>query len=115
LGTVERGDQRGRLLGFPTANVNPHNEALPPNGVYGIAVRLGASTYRGVLNIGTRPTFDTSGNRIIEAHLLDFAGDIYGRELEIIFRRKLRDERPFANAADLQAQIAADVLAARSM
>lgn len=110
IGTVKRGDQRGRQLGIPTANLDPHNEALPPNGVYIVRVQ-GRQT--GVANIGVRPTFAT-GERGLEVHILDFTGDLYGQDLELEFVKKLRDERKFDNVEDLKAQIAADIRIARN-
>jgi len=115
LGTVEKGDQIGRQLGFPTANLNPHNEVLPPDGVYVAQARLGTETLPGVVNIGLRPTLQTRRtDRRLEIYLLDFDRDIYDQELEVIFLKKLRDEQKFASLNDLRNQIAADVQAARA-
>jgi riboflavin kinase/FMN adenylyltransferase len=108
LGTVEHGDHRGHELGFPTANLNTHNEVLPPDGVYAVRTSFGP----GVVNIGLRPTF-AGKTRRLEAHIFDMAGSLYGREIEIEFVKKLREERKFASADDLKAQIAADVAEAR--
>ena len=112
LGSVEHGDHRGHELGFPTANVNPHNEALPPDGVYAVRVRLGDTRLAGVVNIGLRPTFAGTAHRL-EVHILDFDRGLYGQDIEIEFTMKLRNERKFASADELKAQIAADVQAAR--
>lgn len=114
LGTVKRGDQVGRKLGFPTANLAAHNEQFPPNGVYAVEVLLGRETHRGVANIGVRPTIaHATGERLLEVHVLDFASDIYGADIEITFRRFLRGERKFPSLEALSAQIAADAEAAR--
>jgi len=114
LGTVEAGDHRGRELGFPTANLNPHNEVLPPDGVYVVRAVIDGETYGGVLNIGVRPTFpDRPPQRILEVHILDFDRAIYGRDVEVLFLQKLRDEKRFDTPDALQAQIGADIQAAR--
>ncbi len=116
LGTVEPGDHRGRELGFPTANLNPHNEALPPDGVYAVRVHLGAELLGGVVNIGVRPTFkDKPYGRVLEVHILDFDRDIYGQDVEVAFLQKLRDEQKFDSVNALKAQIADDVQAARKL
>ena len=115
LGTVVKGDELGRTLGFPTANISAHSEQFPPNGVYAVDVQHGAKRRRGVANIGVRPTIaHATGHRILEVHLLDFQGDLYGQELELTFARYLRAEQKFANLEELRLQIARDVEAARS-
>ena len=114
LGTVVQGARLGRQLGFPTANLSAHNEQFPPNGVYAVGVRRDGDTLRGVANIGIRPTVaHTGGERLLEVHLLDFDGDLYGTDLEVTFQRYLRPEQKFANLDELKAQIARDVEAAR--
>jgi riboflavin kinase/FMN adenylyltransferase len=116
LGTVERGDQLGRKLGYPTANLNLHNEVAPPNGVYAVRARHAGRTLSGLVNIGVRPTVTTgTTDRRLELHLLDFAGDLYGNEIEVRFICKLRDERKFESAEALQMQIRLDELAARQL
>jgi riboflavin kinase/FMN adenylyltransferase len=111
-GLVMPGDQRGRQIGIPTANLEPLSEKLiPADGVYAVEVPLPAGTFRGVMNIGNRPTF--ARPRTLEVHLLDYAGDLYGQELTVIFRKRLRDVRPFATPGALVAQIQADIAAAR--
>jgi len=113
-GTVVTGDGRGRTLGFPTANVAlPAGLAVPGNGVYAVqAGKPGKPLSVGVANVGTRPTFGGEGETL-EVHLLDWAGDLYGATLRVAFVSRLRDERRFAGPADLAAQIAADIGAAR--
>jgi riboflavin kinase/FMN adenylyltransferase len=114
LGTVVRGEQLGRKLGFPTANLSAHSEQFPPNGVYVTEARLGETLYRGVANLGFRPTV-ASGKpeRLLELHLFDLDREIYGEEMEVRFLRYLRREQKFANVEELRAQIAADVEQAR--
>ena len=115
LGTVVEGDRLGRTLGFPTANLSAHNEQYPPNGVYAVDVRRGEEWLRGVANIGVRPTVkQTSGERLLEVHLFDFAEDIYDEDLEITFRRFLRPEQKFGSIELLREQIGRDAAAARS-
>ncbi|HMJ05141.1 MAG TPA: bifunctional riboflavin kinase/FAD synthetase [Chthoniobacterales bacterium] len=114
LGTVERGAQLGRKLGFPTANLSAHSEQFPPNGVYVAEARVKGTRFRGVANLGVRPT--VSGDkpqRLLELHLLDLKEDIYGAEVEVSFGRYLRAEQKFGSVEALAAQIAQDVAQAR--
>lgn len=115
-GVVVQGKGRGRTLGIPTANLDPLNETLPGGGVYAcscrIAAELGRPVLRAVVNIGRRPTFG-GGALLLEAHLLDFEADLYGRRLRIGFAERLRDERRFDGKGALLAQIQADIAAAR--
>jgi riboflavin kinase/FMN adenylyltransferase len=116
LGRVERGDERGRRLGFPTANLALHHEVCPPRGVYAGAVEVDGVRYRTLVNIGVRPTFEGDGaRRTIEAHLLGFEGNLYGRVLEVDFLRRLRDEQRFESVDALVAQIRADREAALAL
>jgi riboflavin kinase / FMN adenylyltransferase len=109
-GTVIRGDQLGRKLGFPTANLGVSGLLLPPNGVYAIRARVQAKTYPGALNIGFRPTLQNPQPQIhVEAHLLDFQGDLYGEEMEVTIVEKLREEQKFASIDELSAQIQRDI------
>jgi riboflavin kinase/FMN adenylyltransferase len=106
LGTVVRGRQLGRTIGFPTANVVVADEVLPPNGVYVVE----GNGIPGVANIGTRPTVDDSRGRSLEVHL--FTDDLpmdYGWELEVGFLRKIRDEQKFQSLEELRNQIQCDV------
>ncbi len=109
-GKVVKGDQIGHKLGFPTANVDTCGLVLPPNGVYAAHVHSGGKLFRALLNIGLRPTLspDTVAPRV-EAHLLDFHGDLYGQELEIAMGSKLRDEQKFASVDALKEQITRDI------
>jgi riboflavin kinase/FMN adenylyltransferase len=114
LGTIEKGDRHGHELGYPTANLNPHNEAMPPDGIYAVRVLLGNEQLGGVANIGVRPTFDDRAHRrILEVHIFDFDSEIYGQDLEVCFLKKLRDEKKFDPPDALKAQIAADLKTAR--
>jgi len=112
-GVVIKGEQLGRRLGFPTANLMTGNLQLPPDGVWAVRVIDPAGrTWKGAANLGSRPTVD-GGSRVLEVHLLDFTGDLYGANIEVCFIKKLREERKFAGIDELQTQIAADVMAAR--
>jgi riboflavin kinase / FMN adenylyltransferase len=115
-GPVIEGDKLGRKLGFPTANIDPTGLALPPSGVYAIHALTGGKTHRAVLNIGTRPTLGNPNPPLrVEAHLLDFHGELYGQELEIVFAEKLRNEIKFPSVDELKAQIARDIERAKSV
>ena len=121
-GPVVRGDGRGRAIGLPTANVAVVNETLPARGVYAVWCRVGGGPQapgpdRGrpaVVNIGHRPTFG-GGGLAVEAHLLDFEGDLYGRTLRILFAERLREERAFDGAEALVRQVRDDIARAREM
>lgn len=109
-GYVVNGYQVGRKIGFPTANlkaVDP-NKLIPGIGVYAVDVTYKNNTYRGMMNIGNRPTFDQDGNRSIEVHILDFDEDIYHQELHIRFVAKIRDERKFSSIDELINQLNID-------
>jgi riboflavin kinase/FMN adenylyltransferase len=114
LDTVKQGDRIGHQLGYPTANLDPHNELMPPDGVYAARVVIGAEKLGGVVNIGVRPTFaDRDRTRRLEVHILDFNREIYGQDLEVLFLQRLRDEKKFDSTEALRAQIADDEQAAR--
>jgi riboflavin kinase/FMN adenylyltransferase len=116
LGTVQTGEKLGRKLGFPTANLSAHSEQFPPNGVYVAEARLGDALYRGVANLGYRPTVSTGKpERLLELHLFELNRDIYGEEVEVRFLRYLRPEQKFENVEALTAQIARDVTQARQL
>jgi riboflavin kinase/FMN adenylyltransferase len=107
---VVHGDGLGRQIGIPTANLDVRGLALPPKGVYAAHADVGGKTCRAVLNIGHRPTVQSSHADLrLEAHLLDFQGDLYGQELEVTFAEKLREEMKFASLDELRAQIAQDI------
>ncbi len=109
-GSVVRGDGLGQKLGFPTANINTEGLALPPRGVYAVRAQAEGNSYRAALNIGYRPTIKSATPQLrVEAHLLNFEGDLYGREIEVVFGEKLRDERQFGSLEELRAQIERDI------
>lgn len=108
-GDVVRGQQRGRLLGFPTANLSTANELVPMPGVYATLVSVDGHTFRAVTNVGVRPTFGDALAPTIESHLLDVSPDLYGQTLQVAFVQRLRDEQRFADVDALRGQIAADV------
>lgn len=108
---VVRGRGRGQTLNVATANVHPRTDVLPPNGVYAVRVIVDKTSYNGVANLGVHPTFTDvkPENAILETHLLDFAGDLYGKTIEVCFLSRLRDECVFSSAEALTVQIAEDV------
>ena len=114
VGKVIRGDGRGRELGFPTANLDITGLCTPPSGVYAAQALVGGQTRRAAINIGLRPTVKESEPRLhVEAHILDFAGNLYDEDLEITFVEKLRDEEKFESLKELQNQISADIQKAK--
>jgi riboflavin kinase/FMN adenylyltransferase len=113
-GSVGLGDQRGRKLGFPTANVEPRQEIMPYPGVYAIRVLADGRLYDGVANAGFRPTFDKH-DFCLEAHLFDFLGDLYGKEITVFFISKIRDEKRFDSLEALVEQIQEDARTARAV
>jgi riboflavin kinase / FMN adenylyltransferase len=116
LGTVVRGDDLGKKIGFPTANLSAHSEQFPPNGVYFAQATLDGMVYPGVINLGYRPTVSSGkSDRVLEIHLLDFDHDIYGKDVEVRFVRYLRPERKFENLDALVRQIELDVQQARRL
>ncbi len=114
FGTVIEGQKLGRQLGFPTANVDVENEQLPPLGVYAVEARIDTQWIPGVANLGRRPTVAAAADPSLEVHLLDWNGDLYGKDLEVRFIRHLRSEMKFSSLDELKAQIARDIVAARS-
>ncbi len=114
LGTVVEGRKLGRTLGFPTANLSAHNEQFPPNGVYAVRAVTDGACYDGVANIGLRPTIENGElGRLLEVHLFDFAGDLYGRDVEVAFAKFLRPEKKFPDLDALRAQIGRDTQSSR--
>ena len=115
-GTVIEGERQGRELGFPTANLDTDGLVLPPNGVYAVHARLGQETHRAVLNIGLRPTLASLEPALqVEAHLLDFNGELYGKAMEIELVERLRDEQRFGSTDELATQISRDIERARTL
>ena len=114
-GQVVTGDRRGRVLGFPTANLDVEPEqALPSDGVYVTVAQIDRESLPSVTNIGVRPTFG-GGNRLVEAYLLDYEGELREQRLRIDLLHKLRDERHFDTAEQLKSQIGKDVEQARAI
>lgn len=108
-GEVVHGMNRGgRLLGFPTANIKLVDELFPKPGVYAIWVELGKSIYKGVANIGINPTFGNDALSV-EAHILDFKGDIYGSNIQVHFVQRIRDEKKFSGIDELKDRISKDI------
>ena len=115
LGRVIHGNELGRTIGFPTANIRLHRQVNPAKGVYAVKVRLKSGAFfNGVANIGTRPTIN-GVNQLLEAHLFDFQGDLYGQWLDVELCHKIRDEMKFPSFDDLKAQIAKDVETAKNV
>jgi|SRR5215470_457595 len=111
-GTIVRGAGRGRTLGFPTANVEAERPLLVPTGVYACRAEFEGGLHRAVVNVGVRPTFGEQ-TLAIEAYLIDFVGDLYGRRMRLHFIDRLRGEQKFPSVEDLRAQIGRDVAGAR--
>jgi len=116
-GMIVEGVQRGRELGFPTANIEPCNKhkLIPASGVYAVKCILGNGNYNGVLNIGTRPTFETQDNIFIELHIFGFGENIYGKPVEIEFVHRIREEIKFGSKEQLILQIKSDVETAKQI
>ncbi len=124
LGTVIRGTSLASRLGFPTANINPHHEVLPPSGVYAVLAIFHNKRFKGVCYIGTKPTFSRQGGipllagkhqrqKHIEVYIFNFKKNIYGKYLEIQFIRKIRNERKFSSPQYLVQQIKKDITQTR--
>ena len=111
FGTVIKGSGRGRDLGFPTANLNLHHEIKPPSGVYATRVLLDGKEYPAITNIGVRPTFEKDAQQdgpIVEVHIIDFNEPIYGKDLEVQFLSKIREETKFGSVDELKHQLELD-------
>lgn len=116
LGTVIRGSRVGRLLGFPTANINPHHEVIPPLGIYAVEIEFCEKKYKGICYIGRRPTLRLKHNPVrVEVHIFKFEKNIYGRVLEIQFVKLIRRDQKFATLSDLSAQIQKDVISCHQL
>ncbi|CAN5697891.1 bifunctional riboflavin kinase/FAD synthetase [soil metagenome] len=113
-GVIERGAQRGRTIGFPTANLKPHNRVIPKYGVYATATLVEGTWRRSITNIGVRPTFENESDPSIESFIFDFEGDLYGDVLRVRFLHRIRDERKFSGIDELRAQIERDSARARN-
>jgi riboflavin kinase/FMN adenylyltransferase len=113
-GPVVHGRERGRTIGFPTANLGARTECLPPDGVYATRLVLADGAYPSITNIGMRPTF-AEPERTIEAHVFDFNRDIYDQDVKLEWIERIRPERKFDSAQALAAQIASDLKRAREI
>lgn len=114
-GRVVHGDKRGRTIGFPTANIQLFRKNTPIEGVYAVTMTgVNGQTLPGVANVGVRPTVDGGKKVLLETHLLDFDGDIYGCYVEVHFQEKIRDEMKFASLQALQEQIKRDIAWAKN-
>jgi len=107
-GRVVRGDGRGRRLGYPTANIHPSGHILPPSGVYIVQVQIGRRTFKGVANVGRRPSFKTIAAVNLEVHLFAFKKNLYGNNILVRFYRKIRDEKIFRSQDELARRIHRD-------
>jgi riboflavin kinase/FMN adenylyltransferase len=107
-GRVVRGDERGRTIGFPTANLQPQNRVIPRAGVYVTATLIDGAWRRSITNIGTRPTVRADGALSVETYVMNWSGDLYGDVVRVRFLHRLRDERKFASLDELKQQIARD-------
>jgi riboflavin kinase/FMN adenylyltransferase len=112
-GRVVRGAERGRQLGFPTANLRPDNRVIPRAGVYVTATLIDGAWRRSVTNVGVRPTFEKEAEPSIETYVMDWGGDLYGDVVRVRFLHRLRDERRFASVEELKRQIDTDVARAQ--
>lgn len=113
-GLVEEGAKRGHQLGFPTANLHPHNRVIPRSGVYVTGALIEGKWRRSVTNVGVRPTFETAGEPSVETFVINWAGDLYGDVVRVRFLHRLRDERKFSSLDELKDQIEKDVRRAES-
>jgi len=117
LGTVQKGAQIGRTIGYPTANIVPNHkeQIIPANGVYAVKVKYAGNEYGAMLNIGFRPTVSSDKTLHVEAFIFDFSADIYNEEIELSFIERLRDEQKFNSLDELKAQLAKDEAAAKKV
>ena len=114
-GRVVMGQQLGRTIGAPTANIQLRRLRSPLAGVYAVEIEgIDGTTYKGVANVGTRPTIGDLSKAILEVHVLDFKGDLYGKHLRVLFKHKLRDEKKFSSLDELKENIARDFDAGRA-
>lgn len=110
LGTVIKGSFLARKLGFPTANINPHHEVIPPSGIYAVRIIFNERKFYGICYIGTNPTLKAQTALHVEVHIFNFKKNIYGKDLEIQFIEKIRNEKKFASCESLVKQVKKDIL-----
>jgi riboflavin kinase/FMN adenylyltransferase len=116
MGKVVRGDQRGKGLGFPTANIHPENAVVPPTGVYAVYIRVNNKKFKGMANVGLRPSFKKGNNSInVEVHIFDFQKNLYGREIIVEFVKNIRKERTFDSKEKFIAQLKRDEIKSRAI
>lgn len=116
LGSVIKGNRLGRRIGFPTANINPHHEVIPPVGIYAVKIIFSGKAYDGICYIGRRPTVYSGNRRLaIEVHIFNFHKDIYGKFLEIQFIKLIRPDKKFATMEELAEQIQQDIISCRKI
>ena len=113
-GVIIRGNRRGHTIGFPTANLKPHNRVIPRYGVYATATLTGGTWRKSITNIGIRPTFESDAEPSIETYIFDFDGDLYGDVLRVRFLHRIRDEKKFSGIDELKVQIERDSNRARN-
>lgn len=113
-GVIIRGDRRGHTIGFPTANLKPHNRVIPRFGVYATATLIDGIWRKSITNIGVRPTFESDADPSIETYIFDFDRDLYGDVLRVRFLHRIRDERKFSGVDELKVQIEKDTRRARN-
>ena len=114
-GEIIHGNQIGRTIGIPTINqIPPEEKLLPPFGVYVTRAEIAGKTYQAITNVGRKPTIAGDNPIGVETHLLDFAGDLYGKKAKINFLKRVRGEKKFENIAHLQEQMEQDILFCRS-
>lgn len=114
-GEVIKGQQLGSKIGFPTCNIDPERSNMPVLGVYACEVKLNGELRPAAVNVGFRPTVQAKGGALVEAHLLDYEGDLYGQTLEILFRAKVRDEMKFDSIDALSRQLGEDIARVREL
>ncbi len=115
MGRVIKGDGRGKMLGFPTANILPYDEIFVPIGVYAVHVIMGDHRYQGMANVGRRPSFKNDGQITIEVHIFDFHQNIYGQDIIIEFIKKIRPEKIFFSHQEFISQLQKDQKTARNL
>ncbi len=113
-GVIIRGDRRGHTIGFPTANLKPHNRVIPKYGVYATATLVDGHWRKSITNIGVRPTFESGADPSIETYIFDFDGELYGDVLRVRFLHRIRDEKKFSGIDELKGQIERDTRTARN-
>jgi riboflavin kinase/FMN adenylyltransferase len=117
MGTVQKGAQLGRTIGYPTANIVPNHkeQIMPATGVYAVHVKYAGTTYNAMLNTGYRPTVSSDRTLHVEAFIFDFSADIYNEEIELAFVQRMRDEQKFNSLDELKAQLGKDEIAVKKV